>query len=480
MTQGAFCKAASSHKIPNMIRNNPIESPGNCWENNPIICPLCPACCHAPGVSAVSMACRVAEVKANIHPVPSPFRVIGHNRIVVSLLATRVWISMGNGAGCIAPGSCLVLNFIDAAARKTMHPRDSACVCAPADSMLPLDPDHVQQLSQHLLRRKILLGYCGSICTRPLIIRLDAANRVSRFCSRPEGMQSRTQGEDIAKPRILEDGWPTSRQITGGTIAKPAAPQTYVQVFHYGEFTTRTTHIVPIAPGVRRHLQRINDLPAMGGKQLEIASDTLDVHSHSKCCGSLGWQIETPHPRRTLLPLQGLPVVPQLWPLGIPLANGGIDPPWAAHMRPQVKDNGLACGVPRITAGWHGGTWRANVLPKRKYVRMVIEESAQILITIGQSDVGGDRVEIDIDGWTSSTSLGENVVDPAEIDQQVGLPHEHLEMSCTRAVFHLTRRVKESPALTEAKPLQKPHQIAGQHNRPAARCPPSILHLDAS
>ena len=97
MTHGAFCQAASSHKIPNMIRNNPIESPGNCWENTPIVCPLCPACCYAPGVSAVSTACRVAEVKANIHPVPSPFRVIGHHRLVVSRLATRVGISMGHG-----------------------------------------------------------------------------------------------------------------------------------------------------------------------------------------------------------------------------------------------------------------------------------------------------------------------------------------------------------------------------------------------
>ena len=62
------------------------------------------ACGHAPGVSAVSMACRVAEVKANIHPVPSPFRVMGHHRLVVSLLATRVWRSLGNGSCPAAAG----------------------------------------------------------------------------------------------------------------------------------------------------------------------------------------------------------------------------------------------------------------------------------------------------------------------------------------------------------------------------------------
>src|SRR5262252_6350408 len=193
----------------------------------------------------------------------------------------------------------------------------------------------------------------------------------------------------------------------------------------------------------------------MGGKQLEIVGDTLDVHSHFKCCGSLGWQIETPHPRRTLLPLQGLPVVPQLWPLGIPLANGGVDPPWAAHVRPQVKDNGLACGVPRIATGWYWGTGCANVLSKRKHVRMFIEESAQTTIAIGQPEVGIDGVKVDINGWPSPPSLGENMVHTAEIHQQVCLPHEHMETARTRAVFLLPRRINESPALTEAKPLQK-------------------------
>ena len=168
---------------------------------------------------------------------------------------------------------------------------------------------------------------------------------------------------------------------------------------------------------------------------------------------------------------------------------------------------------------------------------MCLEEGTQIPVTIGQADLGIDGVKINIDGRPVPPPLGENAVHTAQIDQQVGLPHEPLEMSCTRAVFHLTRRVKESPALTEAKPLQKPgrrgnpivigwaklvrerivgwgiasgifvephliaksaetqevvhglpdvaaerkpHQIARQHNRLAARCPPSILHLDAS
>src|SRR5229473_3255266 len=38
--------------------------------------------------------------------------------------------------------------------------------------MLPLYPDHVQQLSQHLLRRKILPCYRASIGTRTSIIRV--------------------------------------------------------------------------------------------------------------------------------------------------------------------------------------------------------------------------------------------------------------------------------------------------------------------
>ena len=77
--------------------------------------------------------------------------------------------------------------------------------------MLPLYPDHVQQLSQHLLRRKILPGYCRSMCLSARVVRFNTANRLSSFCNRLEGMQSRTQGENVATPRILDDYWAASR-----------------------------------------------------------------------------------------------------------------------------------------------------------------------------------------------------------------------------------------------------------------------------
>src|SRR5262245_20313769 len=97
MTHGAFCKAASSHKIPNMMRNNPTESPGNCWENNPIVCPLRHECGHASGVSGVSMAYRVGEVKADVCHLLRSLHVNGKNRILVSLPDQAVWLSVCYG-----------------------------------------------------------------------------------------------------------------------------------------------------------------------------------------------------------------------------------------------------------------------------------------------------------------------------------------------------------------------------------------------
>src|SRR5882724_12413386 len=119
MTHGAFCKAASSHKIPNMIRNNPIENPGNCWENNPIVCPLGHVYGHALGVSAASTACRVVEANTNIRHLPRPFHVTGKNRILVSLIKGLGHpCAMEPGAVTLAPPS---LDFIDASAREKMH-----------------------------------------------------------------------------------------------------------------------------------------------------------------------------------------------------------------------------------------------------------------------------------------------------------------------------------------------------------------------
>src|SRR5262249_24039597 len=134
------------------------------------------------------------------------------------------------------------------------------------------------------------------------VVGLDRPDGFDGVVGREEGVQARTERQEVAEARVLLDRGSPGGEVAGGAVAEPAAAQANVQVLGDRELAARGANVVAIPPGIARDDAGIGDAPGLTREALDVAGDAVNVRCEFGGARRAARQVEEAQPLGALPP----------------------------------------------------------------------------------------------------------------------------------------------------------------------------------